>query len=162
MTLIVRRADTTTGRATPHAAAVSRDARRGHKQLVAALSSIREERHLVARHKLIEVFRVGRELGWDGQDAPPVSVTAYVHARTFLELLPSAFPTPHVSADLEGEIAFDWIVNRGRMFAVSFGNDVQVAYSGLLDGSSFFGTEPVSERFPTGIGDFLRRLYGEA
>ena len=162
MSLIVRRPDTSTGGASPHAGAVGPDARQIYKQLVEVLSRIREERHQVARHKLIEVFRDGRESGWDGQDARPVSVAAYVHARDFLEILPSAFPTPDVSADPDGEIAFDWIVNRLRMFAISFGADAQLAYSGLLDGSSFFGTEPISERFPAAIGDFLRRLYEEA
>ena len=89
MSLIIRRADTSTGGATPHAAAVGPDAQEVHDQMVNALSRIRDEQNLVARHELIEVLHECSELGWDGLDATHVSVMAYVHARTFLELLPS-------------------------------------------------------------------------
>lgn len=162
MTLIVRRPDTSTGGASPHASAAGQDAREVYDRLRKALSEIRDERHIAARSRLIDLMDDCDHEGWDGEDAMAVTVAAYVHARTFLESLPSTFPTPDVYAEPDGEIAFDWVVSRTRMFSVSFGTDRKLAYSGLIDGNSAYGTEEVSDQFPALIADYLRRLYEEA
>lgn len=161
MSLAVRRGDTSTGSVSPHAGAVGDDARRLHEQLIEALAGLRGERHHAVRHRLIEVLAEGREAGWDGYGAEPVSVAAYVRARSLLALLPSGFPTPHVSADPDGEISFEWLVNRRRMFSVSVGCHSRAAYSALIDESSVYGTEVIDDRFPTVFADFLRRLHEE-
>lgn len=162
MTLIVRRPDTSTGGASPHASAAGQDAKEVYDRLRDALSQIRDERHTAARSGLIDVLDDCDHEGWDGADAAAVSIDAYVHARIFLESLPSTFPTPDVYAEPDGEIAFDWVVSRTRMFSVSFGSDRRLAYSGLIDGNSAYGTEEISDHFPPLIAGYLRRLYEEA
>lgn len=158
MSLVIRRPETSTGGAAPHAGAVGPDAEELDRRVRDAIAGIRQERHFAARDRLGEI------LLRDGEDpeAVPVSVSACVRAREFLELLPSAFPTPDVSPDPDGEIGLDWIVNRSRMFSVSIGPSTRLGYSGLLDGNSIYGTEAISDRFPTTIADYLRRLHEES
>lgn len=74
-----------------------------------------------ALKELDEVFAACAEPNWDGHDATPVHALTYERATTFLESLPSWVGKPDVTADPDGEIAFDWRFGRGRLLAVSIG-----------------------------------------
>ncbi len=74
-----------------------------------------------ALNELDDLFAECSEPNWDGHGATPIHALTYERAKIFLESLPSTAGRPEVSADPDGEIAFDWRFGRGRLLAVSIG-----------------------------------------
>jgi hypothetical protein len=99
---------------------------------------------------------------WDGPGSAPVSDLTMGRALAFLEALPSTFPPPEISADPDGEIAFEWYGGRGLVFSVSVGERLGVAYAGTIGALRLWGTEPFFDEIPSGVLEMLRRLYRAA
>lgn len=161
MTLVTRRAETRTGLPSPHAGAVGDDARQLMDRVVDALADIRSEGHRSAFTQLVDCLEECSQEGWDGEDAAEVLVQAFSNARHFLTLLPNAYPAPEVAADPDGDVLLDWIVSRQRMFSVSIGGGDRIAFAGLIDGNTIYGSERITDRFPPQLAEYLQRLHEE-
>src|SRR5258708_1392744 len=58
-------------------------------------------------------------IGWDGNDARPISRLAGNIAEAFIRALPNDVPTPEFAAEPDGSISLDWIDSRTRLVSVS-------------------------------------------
>jgi hypothetical protein len=112
------------------------------------------------RHRELEdSFLDGREEGWDGYEALPVSDGAFLQARAFLNCALAHFPAPTVSATPGGTLNLEWFVSPQRRFLVSIGADERMAYAGLFGSDSIHGTATFAGDVPPEIVQHLRRLF---
>lgn len=95
---------------------------------------------------------------WDGEGSARVESSTYVYASQFIRLLPSTAPLPEVTADIDGEILFEWDQGRRRIFSVSVGRDGTLTFAGLFGHNKIHGTEHLREALPVVISDYLARL----
>jgi hypothetical protein len=95
---------------------------------------------------------------WDGYGAKPISPESYWRAHDFLQLLPSTVPPPDVSAEPDGEIAFEWHVDPSHTFSVSVGRDGRLSFAAILGRNESYGTEYLVDRMPEPVLSILRRL----
>jgi hypothetical protein len=109
--------------------------------------------------ELFTVAEAAREAGWDGYGAEPVSPETYAQAYRFLESLPLETPDPAVTAEPDGQLAFEWYVSSYRTLSVSATANGDLHYSALLGPNKAYGTEAFFGEAPRAILDLIRRLY---
>jgi len=100
-----------------------------------------------------------REAGWDGYGAEPVSQDAYDYAYRFLESLPLGTPSPVVTAEPDGQLAFEWYASPYRTLSVSVSREGDLHYSALFGPSNARGTEVFLGEAPKPILDLIRRVH---
>ena len=71
---------------------------------------------------------------------------------------PRSVPAPEISAEPDGEIAFDWHEGVGT-FSVSVGPGGVLNYAGLFGKNKVYGTEYWGDEIPGPIIDNVVRLY---
>lgn len=111
-----------------------------------------------SREELFAVFTNGLQENWDGYGASPICHSTYNQALRFLQALPKGCPLPEVSADPDGEIAFEWFVAPRWEFSVSFAPDGRLSFAGLFGPNTTYGTECFLDEIPEGIIYNLRRV----
>jgi hypothetical protein len=109
--------------------------------------------------ELFTVAEAAGGAGWDGYGAEPVSPEAYAKAYRFLESLPLGTPRPAITAEPDGQIAFEWYVSSYRTLSVSVSADGDLHYSALLGPNKAYGTEAFFGETPRAILDLILRLY---
>jgi len=115
---------------------------------------------------LSQLWTLARECGqpdWDGAGASPIDINAVMNSHIVICALPANIPMPELAPDPDGEVSFDWMPSRHRIFSVSIGAGPLLAYA-WLDGNDkghgvaqFDGTT-IPERIIEGIRRILR--YG--
>jgi hypothetical protein len=108
---------------------------------------------------LREAFSEASQPGWDGYDASPVSVATLVQAWAFLELLPSALPRPEISANPDGELAFEWSFGPRWLLTVSVNESGRLSYAGLFGLARIHGTEWLLDSIPEPVALAFQRLH---
>ena len=98
---------------------------------------------------------------WDSYGASPVSWPSLVNAKRFISYLPSQLPVPEISADPDGEVAFEWYAKPNYVLAVSVGADGTLNYAGVFGENKVHGVEHFSGRVPKAIVEHLERLCSE-
>jgi len=98
---------------------------------------------------------------WDGYGAGPVSEATRYYARQFVRMLPTSMPIPEISAEPDGEIAFEWHRGRSGVFSISVGGSDELTYAGLFGRSKAYGTEFFDDELPETIATHLRRLFSQ-
>jgi hypothetical protein len=94
-------------------------------------------------------FPIAAVLGSSQSEDIPVSIATAVRAMDFAQALPRTIPIPEISADPDGEIAFDWVASSGRMFSVSVSDSGRLSYAGYFgENSRIHGTENLGEAVP--------------
>jgi len=87
----------------------------------------------LARATLDSIAREASEDGWDGEGSRAVSNStlrvAERVAQALFTQLPLGTPAPDLVADSDGEISFDWIIERGRIFSLSVSAPGRVSYA---------------------------------
>ncbi len=109
--------------------------------------------------ELMETFEDAAVPNWDGFGARPVALATLEKAKAFLAALPPDMPSPEISADPDGEIAFDWTLDRDWTMAVSLGPDGRLSHAGLYGPSRAYGTEEFVEEIPRTVLRGLERLF---
>lgn len=118
--------------------------------------------YLDAMESLEDVFQECSSENWDGYGARVVDGLTYVHARKFLEALPTTLPAPEVAAEPDGEIAFEWHIGPRWVFSVSVGRENELTYAGLFGRSTAHGTEDYfADEIPSAIMENLDRLFSK-
>jgi hypothetical protein len=102
----------------------------------------------------------GRD-GWDGYSARPVSAVTYWKAKAFLAVVPPSLSQPRVSADPDGEVAFEWYAAPDLVFSVSIGPSGLLSYAGLFGRNKIYGSEQFLGELPRPIAESLSRLYSD-
>lgn len=99
--------------------------------------------------------------GWDGYGAKRISADAYVHARAFIQALPTTVPKPEVGADPDGEISLDWLFAAGIRFSLSIGERGRLTFVSLLGHRAIQGTEWFDTGIPSTVLDELTTIASE-
>lgn len=111
-----------------------------------------------AQEALYEAYLSAYIDNWDGEGAAKVELSTYAYASQFLQLLPSSVPLPEITADIDGELLFEWDQGRRQIFTVSIGRDGTLTYAGLFGHTKTHGTEHFRETLPAIIAKNLGRL----
>ena len=91
-------------------------------------------------------------VGESQSSATPVDHGTLEAAIAFASLLPRSVPLPEVSADPDGEIAFDWIGPSQKMCSVSVNKSGRLAYAAWFgEDRAVHGTENLNREFPQEI-----------
>jgi hypothetical protein len=108
---------------------------------------------------LLEACSEAFQQGWDGYDALPVSIGTIAQALAFLDLLPSALPAPEISANPDGELAFEWSFGPRWLLTVSVNEFGRLSYAGLFGLARIHGTEWLLDSIPGPVALAFRRLH---
>ena len=98
---------------------------------------------------------------WDGYGAKAVSLNSIYFAVQFLKSLPTTYPSPDVSVDPDGEIAFEWYKKPRYVLSVSIGKHGEFSYAGLFGRKKTYGTEYFGDGVPMVITTNIERLFSE-
>jgi hypothetical protein len=109
--------------------------------------------------ELWAVAESAKQPDWDGYGAELVTDEAYRRAYRFAESFPFGTPAPSVSAEPDGQLAFEWHVTPYRTLSVSVSPDGDLHYSALLGPNKAYGTEVFFGEMPRAILDLIRRVY---
>ena len=112
-----------------------------------------------ALNALREVFEECSEDNWDGYGASAISINTYLESRRFLQILPTTIPIPEITAEPDGEIAFEWFIKPRRILSVSVGSDRILTYAGIFGINKTHGTEYFGDELPAAILSNLQRLF---
>lgn len=96
--------------------------------------------------------------GWDGYGGKALDSEASAVAAHFLEALPTTIPIPEISADNDGEVAFDWIFGPKRALTVSIDARGRCAYAWMLGQVNSRGTDWITDGIPANIAYALAQL----
>ncbi|MEK9505176.1 hypothetical protein [Gaopeijia maritima] len=129
------------------------------QRLTELVARIQAARRGVAFNELMNLFVECSQVDWDGDGAERIDVEVFHNARIFLETLPTAFPSPEVSAGCEGEVAFDWFPAPRSNFSVLIVPGGKVIYAGAERDRKFSGIARFDDRVPRAILDELRQLF---
>jgi hypothetical protein len=113
-------------------------------------------------NELDEVRAEASYKGWDGYDASPLDQASYDFAIRFLNALPNTAPLPEVSADSDGEVAFDWIFGERRALTVRIGPTGRCTFAWMLGQSTHRGTVWIDDEIPSTISFALGQLARNA
>lgn len=94
---------------------------------------------------------------WDSKGGEPLDPWSVAASRRFLTLMPVTFPAPHIAADPDGEVSFEWKSDKGWLFSLSFAPDQSITYAGLFGIARARGVEYFGDEIPASILDGLRR-----
>lgn len=73
-------------------------------------------------------------------------------AKEFASLLPRSLPLPEIATDSDGEIEFDWLGPKHKMFSVTVNRAGRIAFAGRFsERSKIHGTEQLSTNLPTEV-----------
>jgi hypothetical protein len=103
-----------------------------------------------------------RHDNWDGYGAGAITWAALTVAKRFLEALPAHFPDPDISADPDGEVAFEWYLKPKYVLSVSVGQDGSLNYAASFGRNKVHGLEHFAKGIPKLIVEHLERLCSEA
>lgn len=121
--------------------------RRGAEQVLDELDEVRSE---------------SSSPGWNGYGALPLSPSAYIFARIFLNALPTTAPYPEVSADPDGEVALDWFFGEGKALTISIGPSGRCSFAWARGLSTYRGTDWIEDEIPASIVFALGQLVRDA
>ncbi len=117
--------------------------------------------HEPAHRALHEMLEESSMDNWDGYGARAVTERTFRKAVDFLRSLPSTVPSPEVSADPDGEIAFEWHPGPDRAFSVSVGEGDSITFAAFSGRRKFHGTELLIDELPETILQALGRTLVE-
>ncbi len=114
-----------------------------------------------ALRSLDDVFIECSKEGWDGYDAQPITETAYIEAKRFIESMPliSFLPSPEIIPEPNGEIGLEWSKGKRQIFIASLRGENEIVYAGLFGTNKTHGTEYFWDTVPSTIIENLKRLY---
>ena len=72
--------------------------------------------------------------------------------------LPHAMPEPEVTLEADGQIGFDWNVDRDRVVSLNVGPTGMIGYASLIGLESSYGRVPFAGTLPKRILDLLQRV----
>jgi hypothetical protein len=122
-----------------------------------------ERKHYYREPLYQELYRIYRECsksGWDIYSSIPISVRVFLEATKLLDLLPSDSPSPEVTPEPTGEIAFEWYKGKNHVFVISIGGKNTISYAGLFGRhSKTYGAEYFFDELPRLVVDNVSRLF---
>ena len=81
--------------------------------------------------KLEEVYKECSMLGWEGENAVPISREVILYTQIFLRSLPFGIEAPEIGAEPDGAITLEWYRSIRKVLSVSINPDGWVYYAAL-------------------------------
>ena len=110
----------------------------------------------------IEICIECSEPGWDGYDASPLSRDSFLHARSFLDLIPVWAPRPDLVPSPDGWISFEWRSLMNRILSVTPENRILIYAAALGPQNVHYGSvslEEYREKLPPSITRILSEYF---
>jgi hypothetical protein len=118
----------------------------------------RDDRNQLA-NELEKAIKQASEPNWDGCGSSPTLPGIQAVACRFLNVLPSAYKAPLVGIDPDGEVNFEWYVDKWHQFSLSIAPDGRASYAGRFGvGNKQHGTESFDDTIPQAIVSCLQRI----
>lgn len=95
---------------------------------------------------------------WDGDGARAVEYSTVEFAYSFAEALPANLPLPDISAENDGDLAFDWYFGPRRVFSVSIRRDGILNFAGLDGSARDYGSNTVLTGIPARVIELISRV----
>ena len=116
--------------------------------------------HLVST--IDTVAKQAAEANWDGEDALPVAPETEQIAKDLVRIFPAISKVPDVSASPNGEIDFDWAIERHVMLTVSVCGPPEhyIMFVANMEKSEFRGKEPWDNKLPQLVKCCFERMKG--
>ena len=135
---------------------VSPEAQLIREDLMTVLRSFYESSYIRDVHRpahlaLRETMADASADNWDGYGARGVTESTFLKALYFLRSLPSTVPSPEVSPEPDGEIAFEWHAGPERAFSVSVGEGDTISFASVQGRRKLHGTELLVDELPETI-----------
>lgn len=112
-----------------------------------------------ALYHLITIKETHSELGWDGNNALPVSGISFSNAFRFLLMLPEQFKCPVPGVCANGQITLEWRQPDGRLLSLAFDDKGMVNYIVfLLDGERIWGVNKAFLGYNEVLSNFLQKV----
>ena len=109
---------------------------------------------------LFETYEECLAVNWDGYNAKPIALDAYLEARSLIASFPLSLPLPEVVPEPTGEIAFEWYKDKHHVFVISVSGNNIITYAGLFGKlSKTRGTEYYTDSLPSIIIENIQRLF---
>lgn len=122
-------------------------------------SIVLREKNVQITQALINILEECAYPNWDGYGAVPIDKESYHESLRFIQDLPKSLPSPEVTIEPDGEIAFEWSNNKRRIFSVSIGRNGELTYAGLYGYNKAHGTEFFGDELPKIILEGILRVY---
>ena len=91
--------------------------------------------------RLDEIFEECFTVGWDGEQAKPISSEVLQYTKIFLKFLPLGIEAPEISAESDGAITLEWYRSPTRVLSISINPDGWVYYAALIGTSRRHGVD---------------------
>jgi hypothetical protein len=90
---------------------------------------------------LEEVFEECSTVGWDGEQAKPISGEVLLYAQKFLNSFPLGIEAPEISAESDGAITLEWYRSPNRVLSISINPNGWVYYAAIMGTSKRHGSD---------------------
>ncbi len=139
----------TTGGSSKAAEYIAKEARQDRERLYrsSALGTVMN----AITQQLCELAEARSDDNWDGYGADALDQSTFRQAYIFAEALPPGIAVPHVGAEPDGSICFEWYKNPRRTLSVSVTADAELHYAALLGASRAYGSEVFLGSVPSRI-----------
>ena len=104
-----------------------------------------------AEEELERICEEASKPDWDCQGSAPVSDSTARWAHRFLKSIPTTFPAPELSADVDGEILFDWYEDPNWVLQVSINENGLASYARRFGADAQQGEAWFDARLPADI-----------
>lgn len=111
-------------------------------------------------HQLCELAEARSSDNWDGYGAEAIDQNTFRQAYIFAEALPPGITVPHVGAEPDGCICFEWYKSPRRTLSVSVTPDADLHYAALLGTSRAYGSEVFLGSIPGRILELAQSVSG--
>lgn len=143
---------------------VSDDANTLHKQIAeieddSYKSIVLGEKNVKITQALMNILEECAHPNWDGYGAKPIDKESYHESLRFVQYLPNSIPSPEVTIEPDGEIAFEWFNNKRRVFSISIGRNGELTYAGLFGYNKAHGTEFFGDELPKTILESIQKVF---
>ena len=116
--------------------------------------------HLV--RTIEKISKQASKANWDSEDALPVAPETAIVAKNLVRVLPAFSRVPDVSASPDGDIEFDWAIERHVMLTVSVCGPPEhdILFVANMEKSEFRGKEPWENKLPQLVKCCFERMKG--
>lgn len=105
-----------------------------------------------------EISRDCENVGWDDDDALPVTEHAKNAAMKFIYHLPENIVPPEITIELDGHFFFDWMKKKNHILSVGV-LDNSLIYAYILGNNKQHGRLPFYDELPESLAKLLQKYF---
>jgi hypothetical protein len=110
---------------------------------------------------ILDLYDCCSKGNWDGEGAKAITSAAWRGALRLIDMFPTSFPKPEITASPDGSIVFEWYRQKDYILAVTISDEYKLHYNALFGQAEAYGTELSQDSLPKELLDNLARLYND-